>query len=212
MCTMRSLQSCKRALMYFQRALSLLFQLVKIPSGGCGISHWGLSRTRLRRAIWREWFRWFQNRWTEVERLDQMPLQSFSVLIFMKFPQKLEFSSCSPQNRDEPDGPANTAIPPTEEGWVIWKPSRKAWLNCEPFISWRNKPQKAPFKHAHRKCWDYLFRICFKRAQAALIYFWENIWLTIVNYEFRCCALDQLLRVWEHLILYIAAIWTKLFF
>lgn len=31
MCTMRSLQSCKRALIYFQRALSLLFQLVKIP-------------------------------------------------------------------------------------------------------------------------------------------------------------------------------------
>lgn len=62
------------------------------------------------------------------------------------------------------------------------------------------------------KCWDYLFKICFKRAQAALICFWENIWLTIVNYEFRCCALDQLLKVWEHLILYIAAIWAKLFF
>lgn len=62
------------------------------------------------------------------------------------------------------------------------------------------------------KCWDYLLRICFKRAQATLIYFWENIWLTIVNDEFRCCALDQLLKVWEHLILYIAAIWTKLFF
>lgn len=144
---------------------------------------------------------------------------SLSVVNFKRSPQKLNLSTSPTKQTGTPRPGA--ALHAANQGWLSDLEGFQAGLVKLYAIYFMKKSTTekslsnthAESKIKKKKSWGhYLFRICFKRAQAALIYFWENIWLTIVNDEFRCCALDQRFKVGEHLILYIAAIWTKLFF
>lgn len=151
---MSSPESRKRLSDIFPKSASPLISIFKNSLGGCGISHWGLLRTPSYKSPLEGWLRWCKtDRWRREAGPDD-PADLFP--LWSSFPchplRSGSFHSvCFVRHTHERDRPADTVIPPNEDGWVIWKPSRSAWLNCRPFISWRNKPQRASFKHAHGK-------------------------------------------------------------